>query len=238
MDWIFLATFLCRRGHRQIRTTSGRRFQRRAPAGDLARHCLPQALPSANRVVRGSGNWQPRGMAMGGRDGGVRLPRSTTRPRNRPQRLHRPRAGLRNPPAPSGRSPELGSARETNIDGTSAERKENIWHLRESSWSGSHCVFSVHALFLYSLVSRTFRREIISCVGPSRSRVGAEGDLPVVNSPWITCWSPLGCRSTRRSRRTIHEKLKPHCSETLQVSRSSQNQGEARNPPRNRSSSA
>lgn len=204
-------------------TASGRLFHPRAPAGDLAHHCLPQALSSANHIGRGSAARQLAVKRNGhGRMGWRRS--SAVQPDQLPGTGHNgftvPVQGSR-----TLQPPRAGAQRSTahgrQIPRVSLQSlRENIWYLREFSWSGSHCVFSVHTLFLYSLVSCMFRREIISelaCVGPHRSWVGAEGDLPVVNSPWITCWSPLGCRSTRRSRRTIHKKLKPHCSEILEV---------------------
>lgn len=121
---------------------------------------------------------------MGGGDGDIRLPSRPAQPWAEEAASHNdgftiPTPGfvwfeIQLPPACLGGSPALGSARETNIKCISTELKEYSWYLMEFSWSSSRCFFWVHAFFICSLVSHTFRREILSelaSVGQSRSQV-------------------------------------------------------------------
>ncbi|XP_065500462.1 LOW QUALITY PROTEIN: 5-hydroxytryptamine receptor 4 [Caloenas nicobarica] len=74
--------------------------------------------------------------------------------------------------------------------------------------------------FLYAFLNKSFRRAflIILCCGVERYRRPSILGQTVPCSTTTINGSTHVLRSTRRSRRTIHKKLKPHCSEILQVS--------------------
>lgn len=92
-------------------------------------------------------------------------------------------------------------------------KRKYVWYLWEFSSSSFHCVFWVPALFLYSLVSHTFRWKILfelTSVGQSRSQVVMWrcSERPTfIKLTFDNTLVSLACRSIRCSTKMIHKSL-------------------------------